>query len=72
MHAAVLTGVCVCVCVCERDKKRKERRGVRGQSFHQWRSYHHQYASSLKQPSPDVMDDLYKIRPATLVTDQSR
>lgn len=67
-HAYVL----ICVWAREKEKQSKERQRLRRQSFHQWCSYQHQYASSLKQLSPDVMDDLYKIRPATLVTHQSR
>lgn len=41
-----------------KSKEERYRRWGREQSFHQWCSHQHQYTSSLKQPSRDVMDDL--------------
>lgn len=68
MHMVVPMRVCVCV----QQRKGNKGRETEERGFYQWCSYQHQYASSLKQPTADVMGDLFKIRPATSVTDQSR
>lgn len=51
-------------------KEERRSRESEDRSFTSGASYQHQYTSSLKRPSPDVMDDLFKIGPATLVRDQ--